>query len=427
MNAVPEPTVVMRPPARFSLDRLYFAPGRFAAVQGSRMPDTIPFTILFPRSKGVAIEERYASSHARLRLTTGTSAKLIEYDPAETAGDVAVRVTTGEIVVVTDATILTAHGLAERLVTLLAAGSFQAVLPTTAESPEPAQRADPFEPYLALGQFDEQAALIEQSDRPELEPFKWGAADPGIYATRRATLTDSNRTLGTLLEGVDTALARRLFAHRFIALRGQPREDLLERVSPDATSVLEFGCGEGALAVALKSRQPCRVVGVELDVEAGRVAETRVDRLLSGDVREILTNLEETFDFAIGGDIIEHLDDPWEFLRQLKRVMRPGGRLLLSLPNIACWPIVQDVMNGRFDYVYIGITCVGHLRFFTRRTIEEMLEIAGWDTVSIEPQPEFRTPGYERFVGRIRDAGVSVSEDDLLAPGYYVTAARRPD
>ena len=45
-----------------------------------------------------------------------------------------------------------------------------------------------------------------------------------------------------------------------------------------------------------------------------------------------------------------------------------------------------DLLHGRFDYVYMGLTCVGHLRFFTRRSIEDMLAIAGWTVVSIEPQ-----------------------------------------
>jgi SAM-dependent methyltransferase len=382
-------------------------------------------SILWPSGRSSAIEERYAAAFSRMRIIGDSGAPIVAYHVDETASDVARRVKTDAVIVVTEDTLLPPSGLTTSLLTLLARTTSTAVVPTTAESPEPAQRATTFEPYLALGQFDEQAALIEASDRDELDPFEWGAADPGIFATRTDTLARSDRTLARLLEGETVDIARRLFAHRFIALRGQPRQDLLDRIPLDASRVLEFGCGEGALAAALKARQACRVVGVELDPEASRIAETRLDRLVSGDVRELLPKLDETFDFAIGGDIVEHLDDPWDFLRGLGGVMEEGGRLLLSLPNLACWAIVQDLMRGRFDYVYIGITCVGHLRFFTRRTIEEMLTLSGWTLVSIEPQPEFRTPGYDRFIEGLGRSGLPCSEADLLAPGYYVIAEWR--
>lgn len=383
------------------------------------------FTILFPASTRVAIEERYAAAHARLRLASGTGASVVTYMAEEPASAIASRLTTDSVVVVTDPTMLAGPGLATKLIALLNATGAVAVIPTSVESPEPAQRATPFENYLVLGQFDEQVALIESSDRPEAEPLTWTAADPGIYATSVARLRASDRRLSHVLEGAGVVIARKLFVHRFVEMRGQPRLDLLGRVPSHATAVLEFGCGEGALAAALKSRQPCRVVGVELDPEAGRIAATRLDRLVSGDVRELLASIGETFDFAIGGDIVEHLDDPWDFLARLRAVMRPGGRLLLSLPNLACWAVTRELMMGRFDYVYIGITCVGHLRFFTRRTIEEMLEISGWASVSIEPQPEFRTTGYDAFVQALRSGGVEFSEADLLTPGYYVVAEAR--
>lgn len=385
------------------------------------MPDA-PFSILVPTRRHAAIEERFATDFSRLRLHQGTGARMVEYEPGEPASTVATRIATDLAVVLTDDTLLAPPGLAAKLVALLEQTDARAVIPTAADSPEPAQRAATAEPYLVLGQFDEQAGWVERSDRPVLDPFTWQSGDPGIHAIRTESLARSDRSLTTLLDGERVALARRLYVHRFVSMRGQPREDLLERVPPDARTILEFGCGEGALAAAIKARQDCRIVGVELDESASAIAATRVDRLVAGDVRDLLSNIGETFELAIGGDIVEHLDDPWGFLRRLRAVMRPGGRLLLSLPNIGCWPVVREAMKGRFDYVYVGITCVGHLRFFTRRTIEEMIELTGWRVVTIEPQPEFRTPGWEPFVDGLRRSGLQHSEPDLLAPGYYVTA-----
>ena len=155
------------------------------------------------------------------------------------------------------------------------------------------------------------------------------------------------------------------------------------------------------------------------------MARQRLDAVIAGDVRELVETLDEQFDWIVGGDILEHLDEPWTFLGRLKRVTKPGGRLLLSLPNISSWPIVEDLIRGRFDYVYMGILCAGHVRFFTRQTIEDMLEMSGWGVVAVNPQPQFVTPEGQSVMKAFRDAGLEVSEKDLSTPGYYVIAENR--
>ena len=92
------------------------------------------------------------------------------------------------------------------------------------------------------------------------------------------------------------------------------------------------------------------------------------------------------------------------------------------MPNVGSWPIVADLLRGRFDYVYMGITCAGHLRFFTRTTIEEMLQISGWSVVSIDPQDSFITPEYQKFEEGLTRAGIPHSREDLLTTGFYITA-----
>ena len=164
------------------------------------------------------------------------------------------------------------------------------------------------------------------------------------------------------------------------------------------------------------------MVGIELDSEAAAVAATRLDAVHTGDVRTLVDRVDERFESIVGGDILEHLDEPWTFLMELRKLAEPGGQLLLSVPNVASWPIVADLLRGRFDYVYMGITCAGHLRFFTRQTIEEMLTIAGWTPVAVEPQPQFVTPEFEDFSAKLTAAGIEHSLPDLITPGFYVHA-----
>ena len=73
------------------------------------------------------------------------------------------------------------------------------------------------------------------------------------------------------------------------------------------------------------------------------------------------------------------------FLAELRGLANPGGRLLLSIPNLANASVVRDLLLGRFDYAYMGLTCVGHLRFFTRGSLAGLLRATGFEPASIEP------------------------------------------
>jgi SAM-dependent methyltransferase len=132
--------------------------------------------------------------------------------------------------------------------------------------------------------------------------------------------------------------------------------------------------------------------------------------------------LDEQFDWIVGGDIVEHLDEPWSFLAELRRLATPGGHLLLSIPNLSNASVVSDLLQGRFDYVYMGLTCVGHVRLFTKQTIADMLTIAGWTVVEIAPQNLGMTPQGAGLLAALDNGAVAYSKNDLEPTGYYVTA-----
>jgi 2-polyprenyl-3-methyl-5-hydroxy-6-metoxy-1,4-benzoquinol methylase len=167
------------------------------------------------------------------------------------------------------------------------------------------------------------------------------------------------------------------------------------------------------------------VVGIELDPRAAAVARKRIDDVYCGDAREIVSILADRFDWIIGGDIVEHIEEPWSFLADLRRVCTPGGHVLLSIPNVAHAAVIADLLHGRFDYVYMGLTCVGHLRFFTRRSIEEMMTIAGWTVVEISAQETIASPGREELLAALAKSALPYSREDLLPAGYYVIAQNR--
>jgi SAM-dependent methyltransferase len=374
--------------------------------------------VLFPRFDHPAIEERYSSWQSETILREQAD-EFLYYDSDQLAGDIVQDIDATHVAVVTDPLILASRSLLPRLRAAL--GSADAVLPVTNKSDHPAQLRTPPGPYMTLRELEAEITVLEAKP-PSLMTVTWDRSDPGLYLCERNVLEGSRFTLPASLEGRTVLISGTDYVHRWSSMRGQVRVDLLDRISPSARNILEFGCGEAPLGAALKARQQCRVVGVELDRAAAAVARRRIDDVYNLDVRELVRILDERFDWIIGGDIVEHLDDPWTFLEALRRLAQPGGRLLLSLPNLSNASVIGDLLAGRFDYVYMGLTCVGHLRFFTRRTIEDLLHMSGWKVVEIAPQDLPVTPQAARLVEALSAAGVPYSAADLTASGYYVIA-----
>ena len=374
--------------------------------------------VLFPRFHHPAIEERYASWQAERRAAQG-SAEVHFYAHGTPSADAAAEVEAEHVLVLTDPLALVPRGLGPSLLRHLA--DVDAVVPVSNVAAHEAQAAVIPSLYMTLRELDQMADGLRTAETG-MSVVTWGGQDPSVFLCRTEMLDTIEAPLNAALAGKRVAVSRGDYVHRWSSMRGQVREDILARIPHEAKSILEFGCGEAALGGALKQRQKCRVAGIELDPVAAAAAKRRIDVVYQGDAREIVHILNERFDWIIGGDIVEHLDDPWSFLAELRAIAAPGAGLLLSLPNIASASIIGDLLSGRFDYVYMGLTCVGHLRFFTRSSIEELLGIAGWTTVEIAPQDLPLTPPAEELIRRLEAAGVAFSREDLLAPGYYVTA-----
>jgi 2-polyprenyl-3-methyl-5-hydroxy-6-metoxy-1,4-benzoquinol methylase len=154
------------------------------------------------------------------------------------------------------------------------------------------------------------------------------------------------------------------------ALRGR---FLNENVGP-GERVLDVGCGEGRFAVGL-ARAGASVVGIDVAQEPLRRARERHPEL---DVRLVSSKrgwelADASFDVAWAGEVIEHVADTAAWLSEVRRVLRPGGRLLLSTPahgrlTILSLALSTRAFAARFD------PRGDHLRFYSRATLKELLE-----------------------------------------------------
>ena len=151
--------------------------------------------------------------------------------------------------------------------------------------------------------------------------------------------------------------------------------DLLADLPP--SKVLDLGCSSGLLA------EQVRELGhhvTAVDREAFPETLLRVDEFIAGDLEVgIPPEAGIGFDVVVAADVLEHLRCPERLLDDIKRVMNPAGRLVVSVPNFGHWYPRTRTALGVFDYDQRGILDNTHYRFFTRRSLERMLRNCGFE------------------------------------------------
>ena len=155
---------------------------------------------------------------------------------------------------------------------------------------------------------------------------------------------------------------------------------IVERV-PRGSAVLELGTATGYLGRFLGEQWDCTVDGMELSQDMASVARPAYRQLIVADLEE--APLREHFpaggyDVAICADVLEHLYDPAAIVAQTKGMLKPGGRLIVSVPNTAYAGLILDLIDGNFEYSELGLLDRTHIRFFTRATITRMIEKQGF-------------------------------------------------
>jgi 2-polyprenyl-3-methyl-5-hydroxy-6-metoxy-1,4-benzoquinol methylase len=164
--------------------------------------------------------------------------------------------------------------------------------------------------------------------------------------------------------------------------------------------VLELGCATGYMSRTLANQCSCVVTGVEVNPAAAEEARAACARVIVGDLDAIDWKDavgSEQFDVIIAADVLEHLRSPARVLAALRAHLAEGGYLVASIPNVAHSSVLAELLQGRFTYRAFGLLDDTHIRFFTRDSIYQCLEEAGFaithlDRLTLEPvETEFRT------------------------------------
>ena len=143
--------------------------------------------------------------------------------------------------------------------------------------------------------------------------------------------------------------------------------DLLFKYAPPSMTVLDFGCGEGALSQRLKDIG-YTVLSVDIDCDSFK-ADTDFEQLdfdNKNACERFYQKYAEKFDIVLGLEVIEHIQNPWEYIGNLARLCKPSGHICISTPNITSWySRVRFLFSGRFRG-WLGAIC-GRRRSCGRR------------------------------------------------------------
>lgn len=160
------------------------------------------------------------------------------------------------------------------------------------------------------------------------------------------------------------------------------REDVLPFVPLDVRSVLDVGCGRGGFGRALRGLlgAQARLVAVEAVASAADAARATgcFDEVFTGYFPDALSASQERFDLVCFNDVLEHMVDPAAALTATLDVLAPGARVLATIPNVQYAEVVRDLIRGRWTYTEAGILDRTHLRFFTRSSMTQLFQDAGY-------------------------------------------------
>lgn len=206
--------------------------------------------------------------------------------------------------------------------------------------------------------------------------------------------------------------------------------DLLERIPLNAQTVVEVGCGTGALGAAYKQRNPqVHYIGVEAMSEPASEASKVLDQVIVGNAEDPLlfsASLADV-DCLVYGDVLEHLVNPWDCLRRHLELLSEDGLVLACIPNVQHWSVIANLLQGQWPLEDQGLFDRTHLRWFTKASIVEGFQRLGLHVCELKPRV-FKLDQTRAFLQKLAPALANFGLDQQkvlngIAPLQYVISA----
>ncbi|WP_349371453.1 methyltransferase domain-containing protein [Salinarimonas sp.] len=204
------------------------------------------------------------------------------------------------------------------------------------------------------------------------------------------------------------------------------RTEIAPHLPARVSRMLDVGCGDGATTAFVKSqREVAWAGGVEYVPASAEAARSVCDAIWTGDVQGLPLEeriAPESLDLVLCLDVLEHLVDPWTTVSRLSALIAPGGRLIVSVPNVRNWKFIRNLaLRGDFHYRDAGLLDRTHLRFFVRDTAIALAESGGLPVIHAGNAHPWKPLSGRALLSRLTFRGL----DELMIKQHLVVAERR--
>ena len=158
------------------------------------------------------------------------------------------------------------------------------------------------------------------------------------------------------------------------------------RREKEPVRILDVGTASGYLGKIWR-RNGHYVAGIEYDAATAEKAREYYDTFQVADIEEFDFPYRNEFDYIVFADVLEHLRDPAAVLQRCIPALKESGKIIISVPNIANWIIRLSLLLGKFDYMERGILDRTHLRFFTMRSLKQLMSEVSCEVLDTIPTP----------------------------------------
>jgi 2-polyprenyl-3-methyl-5-hydroxy-6-metoxy-1,4-benzoquinol methylase len=154
---------------------------------------------------------------------------------------------------------------------------------------------------------------------------------------------------------------------------------------PKKSYVLDVGCSSGSFGEVLTNEWDCLVDGIEINEKDAMLASKKLRKVYRLNIEtDNLKIITQRYDAIYFGDVIEHLVDPVNALKNVKKILKPNGRIIFSIPNMAHLMIRLELLKGDFEYTETGILDKTHLHFYTLKEIQRIFSESGYEIKKID-------------------------------------------
>jgi SAM-dependent methyltransferase len=145
------------------------------------------------------------------------------------------------------------------------------------------------------------------------------------------------------------------------------------------SSILDVGCNTGYLGEYVGQGL---WTGIERDQNVRAELEhiSAYQKIIFEDIERVDFKqfAPEEFDVILMADVLEHLVNPERILHEMSALVKHGGKVIISLPNVANWRIRLLLLLGFFSYKEVGILDRTHLHLYEKHTARQLLELSGF-------------------------------------------------